>query len=76
MGAVYSGKVCAGFLAHAAAERWQAGSHILILHSGGVPALFAYHDVISRSFPLASSKGLSITKKNRDGLISTSNYPK
>ena len=43
---VYSGKVCSGFLAHAAAGHWDSGSHILMLHSGGVPALFAYHDVI------------------------------
>lgn len=43
---VYSGKVCSGFLSHAEAGRWKLGSHILMLHSGGVPALFAYHDVI------------------------------
>ena len=43
---VYSGKVCSGFLAHAAAGRWPTGRHILMLHSGGVPALFAYHEVI------------------------------
>lgn len=39
---VYSGKVLAGFLAHQAAGRWSSGQHILLLHSGGVPALFAY----------------------------------
>lgn len=39
---VYSGKMMAGFLAHHAAGRWSSGQHILLLHSGGVPALFAY----------------------------------
>jgi D-cysteine desulfhydrase len=39
---VYSGKVMAGFLAHQAAGRWSRQHHILLLHSGGVPALFAY----------------------------------
>jgi D-cysteine desulfhydrase family pyridoxal phosphate-dependent enzyme len=39
---VYSGKMLAGFLAHQAAGRWSAGKRILLVHSGGVPALFAY----------------------------------
>lgn len=39
---VYSGKVLAGLLAHQAAGRWSSGQRILLLHSGGVPALFAY----------------------------------
>ena len=39
---VYSGKMMAGFLAHQAAGRWSNGKRILLLHSGGVPALFAY----------------------------------
>ncbi len=39
---VYSGKVLAGLLAHQAAGRWSARQRILLLHSGGVPALFAY----------------------------------
>ncbi|MBO0795322.1 MAG: D-cysteine desulfhydrase family protein, partial [Ktedonobacteraceae bacterium] len=43
---VYSGKMMAGFLAHQAAGRWSAGQHILLLHSGGVPALFAYAGVL------------------------------
>jgi D-cysteine desulfhydrase len=43
---VYSGKMFAGFLAHCAAGKWQSGQNILLLHSGGVPALFAYHQVI------------------------------
>lgn len=43
---VYSGKVAAGFLAQHAAGRWSPGQQILLLHSGGVPALFAYHEEI------------------------------
>jgi 1-aminocyclopropane-1-carboxylate deaminase/D-cysteine desulfhydrase-like pyridoxal-dependent ACC family enzyme len=39
---VYSGKMMAGFLAHHAAGRWPSGSQILLLHSGGTPALFSY----------------------------------
>ncbi|MGB8348315.1 MAG: D-cysteine desulfhydrase family protein [Ktedonobacteraceae bacterium] len=44
---VYSGKMMAGFLAHHAAGRWSSGQHILLLHSGGIPALFAYHKELS-----------------------------
>lgn len=44
---VYSGKMMAGFLAHQAAGRWSAGQQILLLHSGGVPANFAYHKQLS-----------------------------
>jgi len=43
---VYSGKVASGFLAHHAAGRWPLGSQVLLLHSGGTPALFAYHGEI------------------------------
>lgn len=39
---VYSGKMMAGFLTHQAAGRWSTGQRVLLLHSGGVPALFAY----------------------------------
>ena len=40
---VYSGKVFAGLLEHQHAGRWQPDQNILLLHTGGVPALFAYH---------------------------------
>jgi len=43
---VYSGKMAAGFLAHQAAGRWSPDQQILLLHSGGVPALFAYSERI------------------------------
>lgn len=44
---VYSGKMFAGFLAHCQAGRWQEGQSVLLLHSGGIPALFAYHAPIA-----------------------------
>lgn len=40
---VYSGKVFSGLLAHCREGRWSAGQDLLMLHSGGTPALFAYH---------------------------------
>ena len=43
---VYSGKTVAAFLAHCAAGKWQQNQNILLLHSGGVPALFAYHQAM------------------------------
>jgi len=43
---VYSGKVFAAFLAHCKAGRWRPGQNVMLVHSGGVPALFAYHEAI------------------------------
>jgi D-cysteine desulfhydrase len=43
---VYSGKVAAGLAAHCQQGRWTAGHTVVLLHSGGVPALFAYHGAI------------------------------
>jgi D-cysteine desulfhydrase len=45
---VYSGKMMAGFLAHQAVGRWTSGQNILLLHSGGIPALFAYSQELYR----------------------------
>lgn len=63
---VYSGKMMAGFLAHHAAGRWSTQHHILLLHSGGVPALFAYAGELQEHFkrrgvdiPLSSSNKLT-----------------
>lgn len=47
---VYSGKMMAGFLAHQAAGRWAPKHRILLLHSGGVPALFAYAKELQEHF--------------------------
>lgn len=43
---VYSGKTFSGLLAHHYSGRWRRGQRILMLHSGGVPALFAYHQAL------------------------------
>jgi len=54
---VYSGKMFSGFLAHHQAGRWQKGQRIIVLHSGGVPALFAYHAEIKAHL---EKRGISI----------------
>lgn len=38
---VYSGKGMAGMLGNAAAGRWPAGSDVVFVHTGGIPAIFA-----------------------------------
>ena len=43
---VYSGKVFAGRCAHQHEGRWQPDQPVVMLHSGGTPALFAYHEEI------------------------------
>lgn len=43
---VYSGKVFSGLLNQITAGLWPKDTTLLMLHSGGVPALFAYHAVI------------------------------
>ena len=43
---VYTGKMGAGFLDRASRGRLPPGSTVLLVHTGGVPALFAYHRVI------------------------------
>lgn len=45
---VYSGKVMSGFLNHWENGRFAPNANILILHSGGVPALFAYNTAIKK----------------------------
>lgn len=43
---VYSGKVAATLLADCRNKRSSPDANVIMLHSGGVPALFAYHDEI------------------------------
>jgi D-cysteine desulfhydrase len=45
---VYSGKLFSGLVAHCRAGRWRPGQSLLMLHSGGVPALFAYAPELRR----------------------------
>jgi len=42
----YSGKVFAGLCVHQHEGRWQPDQPVVMLHSGGTPALFAYHEEI------------------------------
>lgn len=62
---VYSGKVFAALLAHHADSRVVRGTRTLFLHSGGVPALFAYHDVIERHL---RRRGLIRRERHANGL--------
>lgn len=45
---VYSGKMAAGFLGHHASGRWNHNQTVVLVHSGGTPALFAYHDALAQ----------------------------
>jgi len=50
---VYSGKVFAGFFDQVGSGRWTEGAKILLIHTGGVPALFAYAKEIESHLLLA-----------------------
>jgi D-cysteine desulfhydrase family pyridoxal phosphate-dependent enzyme len=41
---VYTGKALAGLIDHVRQGRWRAGRQLVFVHTGGVPALFAYAD--------------------------------
>ena len=43
---VYSGKTMSGLLDHVASGVVAPGSTVVMVHTGGVPALFAYHEAI------------------------------
>jgi D-cysteine desulfhydrase len=45
---VYSGKVLSGLLQHAEDGTIEPGSTVVMVHSGGTPAIFAYHEAIAR----------------------------
>ena len=40
---MYSGKGMSGLIAHVRSGRIRPGSTVVFIHSGGIPALFAYH---------------------------------
>ena len=42
---VYSGKGFAGLVGNAEAQRWPAGSDVIFIHTGGMPAVFAPNGV-------------------------------
>lgn len=39
---VYTGKAMAGLIGHVRAGKWKKGDTVVFLHTGGMPALFAY----------------------------------
>ena len=43
---VYTGKVMAGLIGLARQGRWRAGERILFMHTGGLPALHMYEEVV------------------------------
>ena len=43
---VYSGKTLSGLLDHAATGAIAQGEKVVMVHTGGVPAIFAYHEAI------------------------------
>jgi L-cysteate sulfo-lyase len=43
---VYSGKGMAGLIALVKAGRWSSDDHVVFIHTGGGPALFAYLDLL------------------------------
>ena len=50
---VYTGKAMAGLIAHVRSGRIAAGSRVLFLHTGGLPAIFAYADPLSSCLSMA-----------------------
>jgi D-cysteine desulfhydrase len=43
---VYTGKAAAGLLGLVRTGRFGAGERVLLIHTGGSPALYAYQDVV------------------------------
>jgi len=43
---VYTGKIMAGLIGLARAGRWKAGQRVLFMHTGGLPSLHVYEDVV------------------------------
>jgi D-cysteine desulfhydrase family pyridoxal phosphate-dependent enzyme len=46
---VYTGKVMAGLMAHARHSRFTSSDTVVFVHTGGAPALFAYHREIEQA---------------------------
>jgi D-cysteine desulfhydrase len=43
---VYTGKIMAGLIGLARQGEWSAGQRVLFIHTGGMPALFEYRDIL------------------------------
>ncbi|MCH8828091.1 MAG: D-cysteine desulfhydrase family protein [Planctomycetes bacterium] len=44
---IYSGKALAGLIDHVRGGRFNEEQHVVFVHTGGTPALFAYHDELT-----------------------------
>jgi D-cysteine desulfhydrase len=51
---VYTGKTMAGLIGLARGGFFAAGERVLFLHTGGLPSLFAYQDVVLGDSPVAA----------------------
>jgi len=51
---VYTGKIMAGLIGLARAGTLRAGERVLFLHTGGLPSLHAYEDVLLGRKPVAA----------------------
>ena len=54
---VYSGKGMAGLMTHLRSGRIQENATVVFIHSGGVPALFAYHQEMLKGIGTLGSGG-------------------
>jgi D-cysteine desulfhydrase len=50
---VYTGKIMAGLIGLARSGEWRAGERVLFLHTGGLPSLHQYEDVVLGRAPNA-----------------------
>ncbi|MBV9324303.1 MAG: pyridoxal-phosphate dependent enzyme, partial [Chloroflexi bacterium] len=48
---IYTGKAMAGVIDHARQGRLGPNSTVMFVHTGGLPAMFAFSDAIVRSLP-------------------------
>ena len=48
---IYSGKALAGLVADVRRGRWNSDDHVVFIHTGGTPALFAYHEELAKRIP-------------------------
>jgi 1-aminocyclopropane-1-carboxylate deaminase/D-cysteine desulfhydrase-like pyridoxal-dependent ACC family enzyme len=45
---IYSGKAMAGLIDDVRKKKYRDDEHVVFIHTGGTPALFAYHDDLVR----------------------------
>ena len=52
---VYTGKAMAGMIRRAEAAKGNEERHVMFIHTGGQPPLFAYQDDLTRAFSIPQS---------------------